>query len=86
MNGILPSLRGWRTHLTVLVAVVLIVGDTSGWWKVPAELLAALMFAAISFLRAALDRGPSQPSHIAPATQTGAEVFSPATELPNPHS
>ncbi len=45
------SLSGNKTHITVVVILILLFGSWQKWWVIPNEVYFALMAAAASFLR-----------------------------------
>jgi len=56
MNGLLIFLQGKKTYLMAVLIVGLLVGQASGWWKLPPELYAGMCALALAFLRAGVAR------------------------------
>jgi hypothetical protein len=57
------NLNGKKTHLTVLLALVYIAGSWFDLWPLSEEVLAALGFTGLSFLRQGVSTSPSPSSH-----------------------
>lgn len=81
MTDLLSKLKGSRTYAVVVAGIVLIIGNESGWWKVPTEMLIGLQSLALFFLRAAMTAPPPPPS--APVTAPPPPVSPPPTETTN---
>jgi len=63
------ALKGYRTYLTVLAALVYIVGSKCGYWPIDNDVIAGIGLLAVGFLRAGLkpDAQPGESSVSAPS-------------------
>ena len=50
----LDSISGYRTYITCLISLVLLICNWQGWLKLPGEIYSGLMFVALWFLRSAI--------------------------------
>lgn len=51
MNKVSTFLKGKKTHLAALAAIVYVVGGEFGWWEVDTEIAAGIIAAGLAFLR-----------------------------------
>jgi len=70
--NIMQLLSGYKTYITGAIALILLVADYNGWFKVPPQILAACGVMMAIFLRAGVGKGPDDPGDppAAPATVT----------------
>jgi hypothetical protein len=74
--NILTSFKGLRTYIVCAIALVLLLADYNGWFKVPPQIIAACGLVALAFLRAGIksDTGASEDS-AAPSASSGGKAL-----------